>query len=522
MLFNHWLVNNNPGNLSYILGKTRTKLVLDIDDFIDGNSYQYHPLYPTKEVSETVNQILLLTTAISDLTICSTQPIMDKLSNFAEARVLSTNSIPFGEGQFQVDTNTPDEKMRILVIGSSSHFPDYKKYKGIIKKINDDSFIHKNAKWVLAGVVLGEVDRNGKPIRKWEEFVSMFSTNLKMEVEVLSNRPVDSYMSLYRHGDVCFQPLADNSFNECKSALRLAECSTRAIPVIGSPLFETKELNAYCKASTPKEIYNWIRYFVKNKNWVKIGQELSSKNIDNSNYSNKIEILRQSFEWVANKVNNKPKDISIYGIKYDNTQYTEYTSTLNTNTTNLHRFEYGVMLDKLEEIKTLPINQLVGFFSWKFPTKTNLSSKLVYRLIEENKGSDIISFAPRHWKNTDDYLAFSEYYHPRLEEFLFKVCENLGVPYTKGGNFVTYSNFFVMSKEKWIDYLENWIKPSLKYLETELWCEVNTDANYTSGLTKEDLKARTGLEFYNYCTFILERLIIQYVYHNKLTYKMVL
>src|SRR6185437_6188287 len=180
------------------------------------------------------------------------------------------------------------------------------------------------------------------------------------------------------------------------------------------------------------------------------------------------------------------------------------------------------MISKLDEIKTLPDNQLVGFLSWKFHVKTNLSSKLLYRLIEENKGADIISFAPRYWKNTDDYLEFSEYYHHGLETFLFKVCENLGVPYTKGGNFVTYSNYFVMDKSRWIDYIDNWIIPSLTYLEVDLWEQVNIDANYTSGLSKEELKERTGLEFYNFVTFILERLIIQYVYHNKLNYKQVL
>ena len=92
----------------------------------------------------------------------------------------------------------------------------------------------------------------------------------------------------------------------------------------------------------------------------------------------------------------------------------------------------------------------------------------------------------------------------------------------KGGNFVTYSNYFIMSKERWIDYIENWIIPSLAYLEGDLWNEINTDAGYTGGLTKEELKERTGLEFYNFATFILERLIIQYVYHNNLNYKQVL
>ena len=55
-----------------------------------------------------------------------------------------------------------------------------------------------------------------------------------------------------------------------------------------------------------------------------------------------------------------------------------------------------------------------------------------------------------------------------------------------------------------LDYMEN----------TSFWYEVNKDAQYKGGLTPEQLKEATNLDFFNFVTFILERLILFYI-HNK-------
>ena len=72
-----------------------------------------------------------------------------------------------------------------------------------------------------------------------------------------------------------------------------------------------------------------------------------------------------------------------------------------------------------------------------------------------------------------------------------------------------------MKSEYYKDYINNWIIPALDYMEnTSFWYEVNRDAQYKGGLTPEQLKETTNLDFFNFVTFILERLILFYI-HNK-------
>ena len=73
-----------------------------------------------------------------------------------------------------------------------------------------------------------------------------------------------------------------------------------------------------------------------------------------------------------------------------------------------------------------------------------------------------------------------------------------------------------MKREYYLDYIENFVKPSLQYMEEEIWEEVNVDAEYKSGLPPELLKQYTGLDFYNYQTFVLERMILFFIDNKKL------
>ena len=72
----------------------------------------------------------------------------------------------------------------------------------------------------------------------------------------------------------------------------------------------------------------------------------------------------------------------------------------------------------------------------------------------------------------------------------------------------TYSNFFLMKTDLWKDYIENWAKPAIEFMENDQ--EYFENAIYTTGLSSEKLKELTGLDYYTYHTFVLERLIIFY------------
>ena len=98
---------------------------------------------------------------------------------------------------------------------------------------------------------------------------------------------------------------------------------------------------------------------------------------------------------------------------------------------------------------------------------------------------------------------------------LERVLKNLGKDFDYYDEDYTYSNFFIMKKEFMIDYIENWIIPALEFMENDIWNEINVDANY-EGVGRQKLKELTNLDFYNYTSFVLERLIIVYIKEKQL------
>jgi hypothetical protein len=76
-----------------------------------------------------------------------------------------------------------------------------------------------------------------------------------------------------------------------------------------------------------------------------------------------------------------------------------------------------------------------------------------------------------------------------------------------------------MKYDVYLNYLADWVIPALSYMENEIWDIVNKDANYKGGLSPEELKERTGLDFYNYTVFVLERLVLYYVKEKNLKVK---
>jgi hypothetical protein len=153
-----------------------------------------------------------------------------------------------------------------------------------------------------------------------------------------------------------------------------------------------------------------------------------------------------------------------------------------------------------------------------FHIKQDCIKKALIKSLDELKYNefDVINYSPKYWNSIGEYLDFSYKQHPGLEDLLQKTLNHLGVEYTKELNVTPiYANQFIMKSEYYKDYITNWIKPSLEYMEnTSFWYEVNRDAQYKGGLTPEQLKEATNLDFFNFVTFILERLILFYI-HNK-------
>lgn len=208
----------------------------------------------------------------------------------------------------------------------------------------------------------------------------------------------------------------------------------------------------------------------------------------------------------------------IYSIIFNSSQYVEYerydNSHIKTIEDNSYLFEYNPMVDIVSNHEIT--EDYLGIFSWKFPSKTGVFKKKLFWLMKNNPDADVYILCNQVFK--EGYLEFTEKYHPGFKDIFYPLCEDLGLK-VEESKFPIYSNFFIMKTELYKDYVNTIIKPAIELLETKYKDLAWRDAQYLSGLKQETLKEFTGLDYYTFHTFVLERLVNQYVSNKNLTFK---
>lgn len=204
----------------------------------------------------------------------------------------------------------------------------------------------------------------------------------------------------------------------------------------------------------------------------------------------------------------------IYSIIYDTQQITEYEKYFNKVKTiedKSYLFEYNCIIDIIDNFKI--DDDYLGIFSHKFPFKTGLFKKKLYWLLENNPDFDIYGLCLQY-NLRGKYLDFTEKVHPGFKELFYPLCKDLGLE-VKEPEYVIYSNFVIMKTDIYRDYVNTIIKPAIYLLETKYKDLAWKDANYTSGLKGDELKQQTGLGFYTFHTFILERMFSIWLENNQ-------
>lgn len=446
----------------------------------------------------------------ADAVIVSTDRLMLKYKEFNDNIAILPNFLD--PEDFKIEKKK-SEKLRVGFIGSASHIDNFLSLKGVVNRLAKNKKIVENVQFVLCG----NDNSTG-----WQQIVKMFFVKKGLDVKVVDYDMSENYIKMYENLDVCLLPMLPTDFNFCRSALKLNECAiTNTLP-IGSVYYNAKELKAIAVCDSPVDYEKTIEALLDKEMYNSALKHITEQNLKDADFNKRFENTKLVLGTVYNEnLNPVLNNVKIWGLKYKEEQPTEYTPVMNTNKNTGWRFEYNVFLDKLQEIKESE-QEYFGFLSWKFGQKTQMSRNIVYKSLIKSKYQeyDFINLSRSYWKNTGEYLKFSFKQHPELEKLLTKVLNNLGkeLDFKQLPEIYTYSNFFLMKKENWIDYLENWIIPSLNYMESEIWTEVNIDANYKSGISSEELFKNTGCHFYSYPTFILERLIIFYIQDKNLKY----
>lgn len=201
-------------------------------------------------------------------------------------------------------------------------------------------------------------------------------------------------------------------------------------------------------------------------------------------------------------------NITIYGITYGDRQ-TEYTEIRNDKPEKAWRWENNVML---KVVDNYPLGDYVGVFSHAFSHKTGYKKHDVLSLIKP--GYDVYNFSRKI--GVPNFMNWSDEGHKGIKGFIQQCCEHTGLIYTNHPKHIIYANQFIATRDVYIGYVNEIIKPCLELLEGPLWVHVNQECGYTRAMDAEKLRRLTGLEFYNFIPFILERMIIMYVFSKKL------
>jgi len=210
-------------------------------------------------------------------------------------------------------------------------------------------------------------------------------------------------------------------------------------------------------------------------------------------------------------------NIKIYSIVYSDQQIVEYAKYFNKVKTiedKSYLFEYNVLIDIIDNFKI--DDDYLGIFSHKFPFKTGLFKKKLYWLLENNPDFDIYGLCLQY-NLKGQYLSFTEKVHPGFFNIFYPLCKDLGLRVEEPKHII-YGNFFIAKINIYKKYVNEIIKPAIELLETKYKDLVWKDSNY-KGLSKDQLKLFTELEYYPFHTFLLERLFPIWIDNNNFKFK---
>jgi hypothetical protein len=481
ILYIHWSSITSVPQLSIWREKYRFKVVADIDDTWDLETKFARSVF--------VSQHLCL---FADHVICSTDYLVDQLKEFNPNVTVIPNLIPFGHGQFTPRTKQ-HKKLRVGIGGSISHLEDYLSLKGTIKYLEKQQWFRDNCEFAIIGYYAKDP--------RWQKVASMFKN-----VKLFGQKSPEEYMSLYDELDVMLLPLLDTPMNRGRSNLKIWECICKnVIPIASNNYSLGDEL---CVLKEPYQ--NRLKLIVENPN---IGHWVAGrKDYGIMCVSPRLDLFKE----LSHHTFTPPEKYNLFSITYKDGQdveYTEYRNKINSVEEKSYLFEYNPILDIIDN-HFLDNRKYTGIFSHRFPLKSGYYKKYVEQILDE-EDVDVIVFC----KQIPNYIQWSAKQHPGLGNVLQTILDKLGIELTKEPTVTVYSNFFVAKTEVYREYAK-FLKSAIYLMEhdPEIKGLVSMDAQYHSGLSKEDLKLYTGLDYYTFHTFVLERLMSIWIDHKGLTY----
>lgn len=231
------------------------KIVMDLDDYwILPPSHYLYEVWDSSAYSAKIISYML----IADVVTVTNERLADFVKSFCKNILIYPNAVPF-DGSI----STQSDKMRFLYAGGITHLPDVKLLDSAFRRIGDEPFIHNKSEYILCGFDIKHQSDT------WDGMAKVFSRTKSFRV--YGQLPLDRYMEHYENADVCLVPLVENTFNSCKSTLKMIEAASQGKPCIVSevlPYTELKDAPAVLWASNTSDWLRNIRFCLKNPKWV--------------------------------------------------------------------------------------------------------------------------------------------------------------------------------------------------------------------------------------------------------------
>lgn len=227
------------------------KVVLDIDDYwnlpSDHGMHQYAKQVNLKQNTEDA-------VVFSDLIVTTTEFFGDKIKRLNKNTVILPNTINKNEDQWKVmDIQDPDKRTRYGWIGGVWHSQDLDLMEDSIQ------YLYNDKKLDGYKICLGGWTDNDQ--YKYIERLLTLNHTRRDKYKRMIGQPFNNYGTLYDGIDVSLVPLRDNTFNNCKSPLKLIEAGAKRKAVIASSVLPYTEFpdNTYYRIDKNNNKKGWYK-----------------------------------------------------------------------------------------------------------------------------------------------------------------------------------------------------------------------------------------------------------------------
>ena len=275
----HRRINSPEQSVEWIrkFQKSGTLVISDIDDY--WTPFREHPAYNIV-MKNNVHMSIMEVCKAADYVTTTTELYADHIRKKLNPNVhIIPNAIDVSMPMWQNNTKESD-KVRVGWIGGSSHEKDLTKLHRCFNVLFNDSEVKDKIQVVMCGYdtrgTVTYIDPNTKEqkTRKirpeesvWNRFESIFNDNGRAKDGQYVRRntlPITQYGKHYNHVDICLAPLEENTFNECKSELKIIETGLMKKALIASDLYIYNRLLTHEKDAllvNPRKNHKlWTRY----------------------------------------------------------------------------------------------------------------------------------------------------------------------------------------------------------------------------------------------------------------------